>query len=196
MKIVSAEFVTSALKPQQYPPVQGAEIAFAGKSNVGKSSLMNALLNRRKLVKTSSSPGKTQMINFFSINDAFFFVDLPGYGYAKVPLSVKKEWGPMMQTYIRARPALRAVVCLIDARREFSEMDVQLFSFLEEHKKHRILVFTKIDKLKKSEQKNFHARMKSKYGLDKSDFVAVSNLTKKGIDELWELLDTYLSDLI
>ena len=105
MNIKSAEFVTSAVKPSQYPPADRPEIAFAGRSNVGKSSLINALLSRKNLVRTGSKPGRTQTINFFLINDSFYFVDLPGYGYAKVPMAVRKSWGPMVERYLKTRRA-------------------------------------------------------------------------------------------
>ena len=117
MHIKSAEFVTSAVKPDQYPPESLPEIAFAGRSNVGKSSLINTLINRRRLVKTSSRPGRTQLLNFFIINDAFHMVDLPGYGYAKVPESVRRQWGPMIERYLTDRQTLRAVVLIVDTRR-------------------------------------------------------------------------------
>ena len=196
MKIVSAEFVTSALKSEQYPPAELPEIAFAGRSNVGKSTLMNALLNRKKLVKTSSTPGKTQMINFFLINDAFFFVDLPGYGYAKVPKEVKRKWGPMMDAYFRTRATLRAVVCLLDARRGLGEMDARMFEYLERYKRHRILVFTKFDKLKKNEQNNFAGKMRKNYGLLPEDFLTFSAVDGRGLDRLWTQIDIFLSDVL
>src|SRR5512137_930689 len=110
MKILSAEFVLSAKQPAHYPPALLPEIAFAGRSNVGKSSLINALLNRKKLARTSNTPGRTQEINFFRVNDRFGFIDLPGYGYAKVPESIRKRWGPMVETYLRERHTLRLVV--------------------------------------------------------------------------------------
>ena len=118
MIIKSAEFVTSAVKPSQYPPELLPEMAFSGRSNVGKSSLINKLVNRRHLVKTSRTPGRTQLINFFDINEAFTFVDLPGYGYAKVPAAVQKKWGPMIETYLSGRKTLRGVVSLMDIRRQ------------------------------------------------------------------------------
>jgi GTP-binding protein len=110
MIIKSAEFVTSAVKASQYPEALHPEAAFAGRSNVGKSSLINTLVNRKRLVKTSSTPGRTQLINFFSVNDALSLVDLPGYGYARVPASVKRKWGPMIETYLKGRETLKAVV--------------------------------------------------------------------------------------
>ncbi len=172
------------------------EIAFAGRSNVGKSSLMNALLNRRKLVKTSSTPGKTQSINYFLINNSFHFVDLPGYGYAKVAKSVKKTWAPMMDKYFRTRKSLRLVVCLVDSRREIGDMDGRLFDYLEKNDKHRILVFTKFDKLKKNQRNEFARKVERNYGLVPKDYFTVSVKNKSGIDNLWNELEIYLSDTI
>ena len=117
MIVTAADFVISAVKPEQYPAPEFPEIAFAGRSNVGKSSLINTLLNRKNLVKTSRTPGRTQLINFFLINQALSFVDLPGYGYAKVPAAVQKKWGPMIETYLSSRESLRGVIVLMDLRR-------------------------------------------------------------------------------
>ncbi|MGD8252384.1 MAG: ribosome biogenesis GTP-binding protein YihA/YsxC, partial [Desulfobacterales bacterium] len=118
MRITSATFVTSAVRNVQYPPADRPEVAFAGRSNVGKSSLINRLVQRKRLAKTSSTPGRTQLINFFNINDAFYIVDLPGYGYAKVPAAVKRQWGPMIEAYLTGRETLRVVIMLMDIRRE------------------------------------------------------------------------------
>src|ERR1700693_2370535 len=117
MHVKSALFITSATKPQQYPEGDLPEIAFAGRSNVGKSSLINVLVNRKNMVRTSSTPGRTQLINFFDVNGRFPLVDVPGYGFAKLPLAVKKEWGPMMETYFASRSNLRGVVLIFDIRR-------------------------------------------------------------------------------
>ncbi len=116
--------MTSATRSAQYPPVNFPEIAFAGKSNVGKSSLINVLVNRKRLVKTSTTPGRTQLINFFDINASMTFVDLPGYGYAKVPASIQKSWKPMIETYLSERPTLKAVVMIMDIRRIPDEKDL------------------------------------------------------------------------
>lgn len=130
MQVNIAQFVTSAVKPAQYPTAGHPEVAFAGRSNVGKSSLINTLVNRKRLVKTSSTPGRTQLINFFLVNGNLSLVDLPGYGYAKVPESVKKKWGPMVETYIETRSSLAAVVLLMDLRRTPREEEFRLIEWV------------------------------------------------------------------
>src|SRR5512142_661190 len=156
MKILSAEFVTSAAGPKQFPIDKRPQVAFAGRSNVGKSSLINALLNRKSLVKTSATPGKTQLINFFVINDSFYFVDLPGYGYARVPQAVTDTWAPMIEGYLKKSPDLRAVVVLLDVRREPDERDIRLLDWLRQYHIPAIYALTKADKL--SRQESDHAR--------------------------------------
>ena len=150
MKIFSAEFVLSAKKPSDYPPAGITEIAFAGRSNVGKSSLINALLNRKRLARTSTTPGRTREINFYRINDRFAFVDLPGYGYAKVPESVRRQWGPMVETYLRDRRTLRLVVVILDVRRDPSDEDRQLIKWLEFYSILFFVVITKTDKISRN----------------------------------------------
>ena len=152
MIIKSAEFVTSAVKPNHYPPPDHPEIAFAGRSNVGKSSLINTLVRRKRLVKTSSTPGRTQLINFFLINDAFMLVDLPGFGYAKVPAAVKKEWGPMVEAYIAQRTTLKGVVVLLDIRRQPGLEELNLIDWLRHYGVVVVPVLTKADKLSKTNQ--------------------------------------------
>ena len=150
MKIRSAEFVLSATEPVHYPPAVLPEIAFAGRSNVGKSSLINALMNRKKLARTSNSQGRTQEINFFCVNGRLTFVDLPGYGYAKVPETLRKQWGPMVETYLRGRQTLRLVVLILDVRREPSAEDRQLMDWLQFYRLPRLVVLTKIDKVSRN----------------------------------------------
>jgi GTP-binding protein len=128
--VKSTEFIKSAAKPAHYPEETLPEIAFAGRSNVGKSSLINVHVNRKNLVRTSNTPGRTQLINFFRINEAFTFVDLPGYGFAKVPLAIKREWGPMMETYLSRRENLRGTVLILDIRRIPSAEDLQMLQWL------------------------------------------------------------------
>ncbi len=152
MIIKSAIFVKSAVKPDQYPEPIFPEIAFAGRSNVGKSSLINSLLNRKQLVKTSRTPGRTQLINFFMINESVYFVDLPGYGYAKVPVKIKKQWGPMVESYLFNRKNLRAVVLLMDIRRTPKEEEKKLLYLFHQLNLQTILVLTKADKLSRNKQ--------------------------------------------
>ena len=151
MKIHSAEFLLSASTKRQFPAATLPEIAFAGRSNVGKSSLINSLLNRKKLVKTSATPGKTQLINFFKINDQFYFVDLPGYGYAKVPESVRRKWQHLVEAYLSERETLRNVVLIIDCRHNPTVQDRQLLEWLEYYQRPSLIVASKIDKLKRGQ---------------------------------------------
>lgn len=154
MKILSAEFIISAARPEQLPVDARPQIAFAGRSNVGKSSLINALLHRKGLVKTSSTPGKTQLINYFLINEQFYFVDLPGYGYAKAPRSVVDQWAPMIEGYLKDSPHLRAVVLLFDIRREPDARDRRMVEWLRHYQIPLLAVLTKTDKVKRQEMVN------------------------------------------
>ena len=151
MKIHSAEFLLSASTTRQFPAATLPEIAFAGRSNVGKSTLINSLLNRKKLVKTSATPGKTQLINFFKVNDQFYFVDLPGYGYAKVPESVRRKWQNLVEAYLSERETLRNVVLIIDCRHNPTVQDRQLLEWLEYYQRPSLIVASKIDKLKRGQ---------------------------------------------
>lgn len=203
MKIKSAEFVTSAVKPSQYPPVRGPEIAFAGRSNVGKSSLMNTLLGRKNLVKTSSTPGRTQTINFFLINDHFCLVDLPGYGYAKVPKAVRKQWGPMVEAYLKSRRAggpggseihggLRGVVVILDIRRLPNEGDAHLLDWLAHYDIPFQMVLTKTDKLKKGKQDKQRFAIARELSTDPASLAMFSAVTGQGKRELWDRLEAWL----
>lgn len=153
MRFESSEFITSAADRQGWIAGDAPEIAVAGRSNVGKSSLINALTRRKKLAKISSTPGKTQLINFFRIDGGPVLVDLPGYGFAKVPLAVKNKWRRLVEQYLRERQALRGVVVLIDARRGLKDMDIDLLEWLAEADLPACLTLTKIDKLKQRERK-------------------------------------------
>jgi len=192
MKIVSTQFVTSATKPSQYPPEGLPEIAFAGRSNVGKSSLINVLVNRKRLVKTSSTPGRTQLVNFFDINDYITFVDLPGYGYAKVPASVKKTWGPMIETYLSGRNTLRGVVVILDIRRTPREEEHNLIAWLGHYSIATILVLTKVDKLSKTKQSKQLAVVARTLGVDTRDLIMFSAKTRKGRENVWRAIDHLL----
>ncbi len=188
MIIKSAEFVTSAVKPAQYPPVKHPEMAFAGRSNVGKSSLINTLVNRKRLVKTSSTPGRTQLINFFDINNLITFVDLPGYGYAKVPAAVRKKWGPMIETYLSGRVTLKGVVVILDIRRTPREEEHNLIVWLKHYSIARVLVLTKADKLSKTKQDKQRTAVASALDVDSSDLILFSAKSRQGRKDVWDVI--------
>ena len=196
MKITSAEFIKSAVWPPQYPPATLPEIAFVGRSNVGKSSLMNTLVSRKQLAKTSQTPGRTQLINFFSINKAMSFVDLPGYGFARVPRSVKKDWGDMIETYLRERQNLAMVVFILDLRRDPSDDDLSLLDWLEYYRIPFTVILTKSDKLSNN-QAIARKRMIEKLLGGKTQQVTMlfSAKTQKGREELWKMIENHLSSL-
>lgn len=185
MLIKSAEFVTSAVKPSQYPDVGLPEVAFAGRSNVGKSSLINCLVNRKSLVKTSSTPGKTRLINFFDINHEMLFVDLPGYGYAKVSKKEKAKWGPMVESYLAGRPSLNGVLLLIDMRRTPGEDEFLLLEWLEHYNIPGQIVLTKSDKLGGNARRQRHQLIAKKLQLPPADCLLFSAKTKQGRDAVW-----------
>lgn len=188
MQITSAEFITSATKPSQYPPAVLPEIAFCGRSNVGKSSLINTLANRKHLVKTSSTPGRTQLINFFDINKQICFVDLPGYGYARVPQSVKKTWGPMIESFLLKRKTLKGVVVIMDLRRTPGQGEMDLLNWLNHHAIASILVLTKADKLSKSRQAIQLNLIAQAFEKETNEFVLFSAKSRQGGDALWNAI--------
>ena len=185
MIIRSAEFIKSAVKPSQYPPATLPEIAFAGRSNVGKSSLINTIVNRKRLVKTSTTPGRTQLINFFQINGSVYFVDLPGYGYAKVPISVKKKWRPMIETYLSTRKTLKGVVLIIDIRRIPGTDEQRLIDWLNYYNLSTLLVLTKTDKLSKTNQKKQRRSIAAALGVNEKDLLLFSAKSGSGKKDLW-----------
>ena len=187
MKIFSAEFITGAVSCKQYPDSVCPELAFVGRSNVGKSSLINSLLNRKKLVKTSQTPGKTQEINFFKINNNFIFADLPGYGFAKVPQIVRKHWKKMIEDYLLKRETLLAVIFIIDMRRNPSPLDLDLKTWLESHDIEYLLIATKMDKLSQSEASKQVKKLNVAYFNEGEDKLLVySSKSGRGRKELWQ----------
>ena len=183
MKIARARFVKSAVSPDQFPAGQFPEIAFVGRSNVGKSSLINSLLVSPGLAKTSSTPGRTQLINFFQVNDGFYFVDLPGYGYARVPLEIKRSWGPMVQGYLATRANLVLVVVITDARHEPAKLDLQMTEWLQSRGKPFIVVATKSDKLSANKLKANLARLSGAFS--GATVIPYSSVTRLGTDQVW-----------
>ena len=188
MNVYSAEFLTSAPSLAKCPPPEKPEIAFAGRSNVGKSSLVNCLLNRKGLVRTSSTPGRTQLLNFFVINDAFNFVDLPGYGFARAPRPVREKWQPMVHGYLRGRSTLKAVIWLLDVRRDPSRDDLEFLDFLEEAEIATIPVVTKVDKVSRNELGRRLKKIAEITGLPVDVFTPFSVLNKQGNQEVWDLI--------
>ena len=186
MIIKSSEFICAAVKPSQYPQDGVPEIAFAGRSNVGKSSLINLLLNRRKLAKVSATPGKTRTINFFSINGGEFrLVDLPGYGYAKVSKAETADWGKMMESYLSKREGLKAVVQLVDSRHAPTAQDKQMYEYLRYYGLDGIVAATKADKLSGSELSKNLAMIRKELQLTEEDtLIPVSALKRTGTEDL------------
>ena len=192
MKVTSATFVKSATSSEHYPRDGRPEIAFMGRSNVGKSSLINSLLGVRGLARTSSTPGRTQLINFFSINDAFNFVDLPGYGYARVPRDVKKLWGPMIEKYLATRPNLVLSILITDSRHEPTELDLLMKGWLEARGKPFIIVATKADKLSSNKLRASLSRASAVLG--SNELVAYSAVTGSGAARIWKEITTRIAN--
>ncbi len=182
MKIQTVEFIKSAVKPSQYPGYGIPEIAFAGRSNVGKSSLINTLILRKDMVKTSSKPGCTQLINFFLVNENLSFVDLPGYGYAKVSKKVRSQWQPMVNLYLSSRQNLLGLILLMDIRRDPKKEEFDMMDWLEDNEIPYLLVLTKSDKLSKTKQKKRLLSICSQVNQDEKNVIVFSSKTKKGRD--------------
>ncbi|SHE48293.1 GTP-binding protein [Seinonella peptonophila] len=195
MKVIKSEYVLSAVKPAQYPDDALPEFALAGRSNVGKSSLINCMLQRKNLARTSSKPGKTQTINFYRINDLFYFADVPGYGFAKVPKSVRNSWQKMMETYFTKRETLRGMIQLVDIRHAPSREDQQMYQFLRYLELPIMVVATKVDKISRNKW-NKHAKIvKDTLQMSKEHpLILFSSTTKMGRDELWQRLEALLED--
>ena len=195
MRITKSQLDTVAALPKQYPPENMPEIAFAGRSNVGKSSLLNRLTGRKNLARVSGSPGKTRTINFYLINDSFRIVDLPGYGYAKVAKNMSDNWGQMMETYLEGRKNLKKVVQLVDIRHKPTAQDVQMYDYLRYYGLDGVVVCTKADKVSKNEMHKNTAIIRKTLSLSDDDVVIpVSSLKGTGCDQLIEELEKILEE--
>ena len=184
--------VTSKL-PENHLP----EFAFSGKSNVGKSSLINALMNRKAYARTSSQPGKTQTINFYNINDALYYVDLPGYGYAKVALEAKEKWGKMIERYLRPSPMLKMVFLLVDIRHEPSANDKSMYDWIVYNGYHPVIIATKLDKINRSQIQKQVKLLRQGLGMDKDGIlIPFSAETKQGREEIWDLIERVMAETV
>ncbi len=191
IKNVNLEIVIGVTS--KIPETTLPEVAFAGKSNVGKSSLINALMRRKSYARTSSQPGKTQTINFYNINELMYLVDLPGYGYAKVSESVKAKWGKMIEKYLRTSKQLKQVFLLIDIRHDPSANDKMMYDWIVENGFRPIIVATKLDKIKRSQVQKQVKIVRNGLGLRKEDvLIPFSSETKQGLEELWKYVDSYV----
>jgi GTP-binding protein len=196
MKVYSADFLTGAVSAKQYPKLSHPEFAFAGRSNVGKSSLLKSLLNRKKLVRTSATPGKTQEINFFEINEKLTFTDLPGYGFAKVPAAVQRKWQNMIEQYVLKRETLTALIFIVDLRRDPTTLDRELKYWLDANEIRYILVATKADKLSAGERSKQTRKIKQAFctETDSENLIVYSSKNNLGRKELWSQI-TKLANL-
>lgn len=187
----NADILLSAANKSHYPQDDIPEVALAGRSNVGKSSFINTLLNRKNLARTSGKPGKTQLLNFFNVDDKLRLVDVPGYGYARVSKKEREKWGRMIEEYLTSRENLKAVVSLVDFRHEPSADDVQMYEFLKYYEIPVVLVATKADKIPRGKWNKHESMIKKKLDFDTSDsFIIFSSVTKEGLEKSWdEILD-------
>ena len=193
MKVTDAEITISAVGPKQYPRDVRPELALVGRSNVGKSSLINCLINRKSLARTSAKPGKTQTLNFYLINQSFYLVDLPGYGFAKVSKEIKAAWGRMIEHYLTERDNLRCVIQLVDLRHPPSADDILMFDWLKHYEIPTIVVATKADKISRGKRPQYAKQIKQQLQTSPRDtIVTFSATTGEGKDELWQQLAAYV----
>ena len=193
MKIRSSEIVVSAIRKEQYPAEGLPEIALVGRSNVGKSSATNALLNRRNFARTSQTPGKTRTINFYKINNEFYFVDLPGYGYAKVSKSEKDKWGVIMERYLQDRQELCAIFLLVDIRHEPTNDDVMMYECIKHFGYNCVVIATKADKISRGQYQKHISIIRKKLQLEKDEkVIPLSSSKKTGVEDVWnEIIAQY-----
>ena len=193
MVIKSARLETVCGITSKLPRNDKIEIAFAGKSNVGKSSLINGLLNRKALARTSGTPGKTQTINFYNVNEEFYFVDLPGYGYAKVSVKEREQWGKMIEKYLNNSEKLVMVFLLVDIRHEPSANDKMMYDWIVQSGFSPVIIATKLDKIKRSQVQKNLSIIRKKLGMDSNDIMfAFSAQTKQGRDEIWDFIESQM----
>ena len=193
MEVKKSSLEAVGVKFEQYPSDNKPEIAFAGKSNVGKSTLINAMLNRKALARTSSQPGKTRTINFYNVNDEIYIVDLPGYGYAKASKSEIQKWGNMIENYLQKRQCLAGIILLIDIRHEPGKNDIMMYDWLKHYGYNIIIAATKSDKLNRSQIPKHLSVIKKTLGLSEQDkLIAFSGTAKTGVSELWSEIDKLL----
>ncbi|HHU18807.1 MAG TPA: YihA family ribosome biogenesis GTP-binding protein [Bacilli bacterium] len=194
MKVTQAEFTISAVAPKQYPAENLPEIALAGRSNVGKSSFINKMINRKALARTSSKPGKTQTLNYYFINEFFYFVDVPGYGYAKVSKTEREAWGKMMETYFSEREPLRATILVVDIRHKPTNDDVMMYDFLKHYQIPVIIIATKLDKIKKGQVNKQVKLIKETLAVEPEDqVIPFSSETAQGKETAWQVIQSYLA---
>lgn len=195
MIVNNASLAAVGVKEEQYPKTGLPEIAFAGKSNVGKSSLINALLRRKALARTSSQPGKTQTINFYNVEDSLYFVDLPGYGYARVSRSERERWAKMIDDYLHTRQTLLQVILLVDGRHEPSANDVQMMEWIRSFGYQPLVIATKMDKLGKQQHGKALKLIRQTLKIENDQLFPFSSLNKTGTEEIWQHLDELLASI-
>lgn len=196
MKVTDSEFIISAVSEKQYPADDLPEFALAGRSNVGKSSLINTIVNRRKLARTSQQPGKTQTLNFYKVNNQLYLVDVPGYGYAKVSKKQREKFGEMIQDYLETRADLKGLVLLVDARHDPTKDDISMYEYAQYLNIPILVVATKMDKLKKMEASQIKQKIGKSLDLNKENvsFLPFSSVDKLNVDKFWDWVEEHEQD--